>query len=390
VIHWRPAECADVAPPAAAASLLERAIAARPGNAALRLKFADLLLDRYDFAGAAAALETVLELDPALAGVRPRLGRCYNALGRHAEALARLETSDSPEYERAIAYAGLGRAVEAERECRALLDTNPGHHRALRRLRKMLRSQGRMDELLELCEALSARGIGHAQLLYTWGAVLALTGRHAKARAVLLDPARIAELPMPVPDGFADIAAFNAALAEEILTNPYPLSDFPIEDEANRGSSRVHALFAGKRPELVRTLLDSLQRLADAHAPPRCGPFDPWLDARPAAAHLKAWGLIQRGDDYEEWHSHPGGWLSGVYYVRVPKAVSGEGRGPGCIEFGPPPPVARAMPQLVPILRRVPREGQLLLAPSHYAHRTIPTGQDEYRISLAFDVVPEA
>ena len=33
-------------------------------------------------------------------------------------------------------------------------------------------------------------------------------------------------------------------------------------------------------------------------------------------------------------------------------------------------------------------EGQLLLAPSHYAHRTIPSKIDRHRISFAFDVVP--
>jgi hypothetical protein len=46
------------------------------------------------------------------------------------------------------------------------------------------------------------------------------------------------------------------------------------------------------------------------------------------------------------------------------------------------------MPGFIPPLRHAPREGTFLLAPSHYAHRTIPTGADEYRISFAFDVVP--
>jgi hypothetical protein len=31
----------------------------------------------------------------------------------------------------------------------------------------------------------------------------------------------------------------------------------------------------------------------------------------------------------------------------------------------------------------------LLLAPSYYQHRTIPSGVDRHRISVAFDVVPE-
>jgi hypothetical protein len=75
--------------------------------------------------------------------------------------------------------------------------------------------------------------------------------------------------------------------------------------------------------------------------------------------------------------------------VKVPGCVSAAGAGRGCIEFGPPTALARARPGYVPVHRHAPREGHLLLAPSHYAHRTIPTGVDDYRISLAFDVVPE-
>ncbi|MDB5693828.1 MAG: hypothetical protein JWO81_2891 [Alphaproteobacteria bacterium] len=388
VIRWRPPDCADVAAPAAAAMLLTQAIAARPASAALHAKLADLLLDRYDFAAAAGALEAALALDPTMPGLGSRLGRCYNALGRYREAIDIL-AGGPPEYEHAMALAGLGLEADAEREFRAVLTANPDHRPACRRLCKILRRSGRTEELLATCQALDARGVGHAQLLYVWGTALALNGRDEAARAILLDRARVAEVALPVPEGFADIAAFNDALADEILTNKYRLNDFPVEDEANRGSSRVHALFAGRRPELIRLLLESLQTLAAAHAPARRGVFDPWVDARPAAAHLKAWGLIQRGADYEEWHSHPGGWLSGVYYVRVPQSVSSEGAGPGCIEFGPPTALERAMPNYVPVWRHRPREGTMLLAPSHYPHRTISTGADEYRISFAFDVVPE-
>ena len=390
VIRWARAEGAGRAAPAAAAALLEKAIAARPGNALLRLKLADLEIDRYRFAAAATALEAALDLDPDLPGIRPRLARCYNALDRHRDAIDALAPIDAPEFERALAFVRLDLDSEAEGELRATLDLDPRHRPACRQLSKILRRSGRTAELLELCGSLHARGAAHAQLLYVWGTALALAGREDEAQALLFDRGRVAELALPVPDGFAGIAEFNAALAKEILTNPYRLSDFPVDDEANRGSSRVHALFAGRRPDLVRALLDSLQALVAAHAPTRRVGFDPWADARPAEAHLKAWGLIQSGGDYEEWHSHPGGWMSGVYYVRVPGCVSSGGAGPGCIEFGPPTALARERPGYVPVWRHAPREGHLLLAPSHYAHRTIPTGAAEHRISFAFDVVPDA
>jgi hypothetical protein len=253
---------------------------------------------------------------------------------------------------------------------------------------RLLRKAERIGELLETCERLCALGVDHTQLLYDWGWALKIAGDETRARAILFDPTRVAERQLPVPEGFADIDSFNAGLAEELLANPYKLSDFP-PDEANRGSSRVHNLFTGRRPGIVRQLLQAVQELVESLPVLPLGDFDPWVRARPRAAHLKAWGLIQCRGDYEEWHIHRGGWLSGVYYLRVPDSVSAEDEGRGCIEYAAPTAEARRMRDFTAARRYRPSEGMLLLAPSHYPHRTIPSGVDEYRISLAFDVVPD-
>ncbi|WP_324750553.1 putative 2OG-Fe(II) oxygenase [Sphingomonas sp. LY54] len=391
MIRWRPPVGDNVAAPAVARSLLERAIAASPANPILRMKRADLNLDRFDFAAAASDLEAALHADPVLPGLRSRLARCRNALGQHHEALAvGAEPGDAHAlYQHGLALDALGREQEAERAYRAVLDQDPHHRHACRKLCRLLRRADRSAEMLAVCEDLAARGAAHAQLFYDWGIASALTGDIGRARALLFDRARVAEIALPVPDGFADIAAFHAALAEEILGNPHRLSEFDPGEEANRGSSRVEALFAGRRPDMMRALLQSLQRLVDDYTPSPAGPFDPWRAARPNAARLRAWGLIQRRSEHEEWHIHRGGWLSGVYYVRVPRGISAKGEGRGCIEFGPPRPVARSQPNLISPWRYAPREGMLLLAPSHYSHRTIPSGIDEHRISFAFDVVPD-
>jgi tetratricopeptide (TPR) repeat protein len=380
VTEWRPAPAESLAPPRQALALLERALAADPGNPRLRLKLADLHLDRFDFT---AALQ-VLGHAPDDQGFALRSARCLNALGRFREAAQAIAALPDPQHERAVALLGLARDGDTEAELRALLAEEPGHRHACWRLARLLRKAGRDAELLDMCEDLAARGVRHAQLFSDWGVGLALAGRSEEARALLFDPARIAEMKLPVPAGFDDLAAFNRALAEELLTNPYPVSEFPPE-EANRGSTRIHALFAGRRPELVRALIETLQALVGAWAPSPAAP-DPWLEARPRTAHLKAWGLIQRGGDYEEWHIHRGGWASGVYYVQIPREVAEAEDGRGAIEYGPPPSLAEA--GLVAPRRFRPREGHLLLAPSHFAHRTIPPLTDEPRISFAFDVVP--
>ena len=388
-MRWHAPDGLQIGSPAVLAPLLEQAIAAQPVNGLLHAKLGYLYLDQYDFGAASLHLERAVQLDPEAERPRTCLARCHNMLGRHREAIGALGETGSPHYERALAFQGLGREADAEREYRAILAADPNHRHACRKLNQILRRAGRVAEWLEVCEALSAAGASHSQLLQDWGAALALTGEPGKAGKLLCRCDRITQLDLPVPAGFGTIEAFNEALAEEILGNPHRVSDLP-SDEANRGSSRVEKIFAGARPDLIHLLLGGLQEIVSAHAPAMRGDFDPWVGARPDDAHLKAWGLIQRGDDYETWHIHRGGWLSGVYYVRVPACVSLVGEGRGCIEFGPPQSVQRQLPDVFPLCRIEPRAGTLLLAPSHYAHRTIPMGVDEHRISFAFDVVPEA
>ena len=387
-MHWHPADCDNLAAPAKAFAVLDRAIALNEDSAVLRAKRADLHFDQYDYAAAAGEYFAALRLAPDLQVPRAKLARCLNVGGEHQQALDILAAAaPAPQFERAMALLALGQVPQAEAEFRAVLAVEPPHRRACKELCRILRKSNRLDAVLDLCGTLHRLGVDHGQLFYEWGRALALTGDYDAARALLFDRNRIYRRTLPVPAGFPTLEAFNEALAEELLGNANQLTSFPPGEEANRGSSRVHSLFAGQRPDMIRALLDTIQQAVSEFDVPATGSFDPWPAARPVEAHLRPWGLIQRGDAYEEWHHHRGGWLSGVYYVRVPASVTDEGDGPGCIEFGLPPSLHEAMPDFIPRWRYRPRAGTLLLSPSHYAHRTIPTGADSHRISFAFDVV---
>jgi len=379
----------DLAPPAALEALLARALAATPDNPMLHAKLGYLRYDRHDYDAAAGSLAEAMRLGGGTDEVRQVLARCLNYRGCHREALATLAPVEGPIFERARALLDTGAAPDAEVELRRLLEADPDNAQACRLLCRLLRRSGRHVEMVALCESLAARGAANAQLLYNLGWGLALAGDPDGARRWLPRPERIAAVDIAPPKGFGDLAAFNRALAEEILGNPNRVTRFAEEDDANRGSSRVDNLLTGRDPELIRLLIDLLQSAVSAYRPVPLGGPDPWAAARPAAARLRPWGLIQRGGEYEDGHVHPGGWLTGVYYARVPDAIARSTTGAGCIEFGPPRTLAEAMPELAPPLRYVPREGMLLLSPSHYQHRTIPSGLEEYRISVAFDVVPD-
>jgi len=370
-------------------SLLDQALQAHSPNPTLHTKRAYVFLDQYDFASAATEFEAASKLTALSVQDRARLARCYNMTGRWQSALDVLNSVDEPQFQRGSAYLSLGQEVTAEAELRATLAQEPNDYRAWRLLWRLLRNADRVQDTLELCEDFDARGARNAQFFLNWGWALALGNDMQRAGRLLFENERVQERLLQPPDGFDDIATFNHALAEELLTNPNPLSDFVESDEANRGSRRVENLYSGNKPEVIELLLAALLKHAEAFCcSPRNG-FDPWPRARPFRAHLKAWGLLQPRDAYEAVHIHPGGWISGVYYVQVPRSVTAKGNGPGCIEFGPPAGLAARVPDAAPTWRYAPQEGRLLLAPSHYPHRTIPNPEDAQRISVAFDIVPD-
>jgi tetratricopeptide (TPR) repeat protein len=392
-ITWHDAVSGHIADPAAAFSLLGRAAMRAPSNAAIRMDIGNILLDRFDFGGAAAAFEVALQIDPAHDDARLGLARCWNRLERYADVLALIDDaagsrSANSHYLHGMAALGLEQRDLAERDFRLALDEDPKHREAAFQLGRILRDSDRFDAFKILCDNLWAKGARHVQLCLDRGRILAAAGQDDAARALLFTPEKVTQTTLEVPAGFADLDAFNAALADELPGNPYPITDVPTDELAMRGATRIHHLMNGQRPELIQALLAAITAQIDRDVAGRIASAsadDSWLQCRPVSAQLRAWGLIQGSGAYEEWHTHRGGWLSGVYYIAIPDEFSTDDDGAGCIELGPPSSLADRYPET---LRIAPRSGMLLLMPSHFHHRTIPFVSRGKRISFAFDVRP--
>ena len=103
----------------------------------------------------------------------------------------------------------------------------------------------------------------------------------------------------------------------------------------------------------------------------------------PNKKRLNGWynRLLKNG--YHSSHIHPGGWLSGVIYL---KTVDADNRDEGAIEFSlhgyDLPMINEKLPQK--LIR--PKRGDIVLFPSSLFHRTIPFTQDAERCVVAFDV----
>lgn len=137
----------------------------------------------------------------------------------------------------------------------------------------------------------------------------------------------------------------------------------------------------------VRWLKDEVEQTANA--------FLRQVGIRKAAPWtLMAWYNTNRYGDHHAPHTHPGAYLSGTYYVRVPPAPASVGdprAHPGCISFYDPrtganmvtvgsEPDARA----AHVVR--PSAGMLLMWPSPVQHYVHPNLSEEHRVTISFNL----
>ena len=103
----------------------------------------------------------------------------------------------------------------------------------------------------------------------------------------------------------------------------------------------------------------------------------------PSKYDLNAWHVILKKQGHQKPHIHPGGWLSGVIYLKVvPSFKKNEGAIEFCLNGN------NYYDAESPKLVHLPKTGDIVLFPSSLHHKTIPFSADTDRISIAFDLIP--
>ena len=88
-------------------------------------------------------------------------------------------------------------------------------------------------------------------------------------------------------------------------------------------------------------------------------------------------------EGYNITHIHPGGWISGVVYLKMPKKTIDKESG---IEFSLHGDDYHIIDKDIPTKIFRPKVGDIVLFPSSLFHRTIPFSSDEERVCIAFDL----
>jgi uncharacterized protein (TIGR02466 family) len=333
---------------------LEREIAEHPEALQLRLVAADLLRTAGAPDAALTLLEEGLRRAPGAAAFETSIGVLLGELGRTREALAYLRS----------AVARLPGSAQMQRNLLPyLLGDDPAA------------ALGIADALL--------RALPDDQHLIAYrNAALRLLGNPAYES--VFDVARLVRTyRVSPPAGYADIGAFNSALARE-LEVLHRAERRPLA-QSIRGGVQTERNLPIRNP-VIRDFFAALDapirdyvRQLDAR---RAHPTD--CRTRGGYRVAASWSVRLDAGGFHTSHVHPQGWISSAYYVEVPPDMGSADRA-GWLAFGE---VTPQVPGCGAHHHVMPEPGMLVLFPSFFWHGTVPFSRGKRRLTVAFDLLP--
>jgi tetratricopeptide (TPR) repeat protein len=315
----------------------------------------------------------------------------YDGRARQASELALNRAENPAQQASAMALRGkaetrLGLTKEAHKSFEEALRLDPANTDACKRLAALHLNADRPDSVLQMTEQLLAKGASNARLFAAKTLAEVRKGDLDSARKTTDLNALLYRRMLEPPTGWDSLDSFNAALAEEMIN--HPCLRYERYGSASELTWRVENPLRADTP-LVHLLLDKIESAIGGIVLEMIEVDHPWSKALPQNALLRNWCVITESTGFENWHVHQFGWLSGVYYIRVPDSIAKGSEKGGCLAFGLPADLAgdEGSAQFGETIVR-PQEGLMLAFPSHTYHRTYPHGTGEKRICFAFDLRP--
>jgi tetratricopeptide (TPR) repeat protein len=402
------------------------ALARGPKTAALYNTHADSLIARADPAGAEAALQEALKLEPRLPDAQTKLAKLIWArTGDIAQATATLDRAtqtfvndDSLWAAKAALLQGAGdpqgayqclsgraasphappmllvraglAALEfdaatalnlAERALRAV----PENAAARSLLAAALLGVGDARAALAHCDALLTRAPDDQYYIALQTTAWRLLGDERYGQ--LCDyPHLVLPIPLVAPPAWPDLTRFLADVETSLNRLHDPDGYAQLFQSLRHGTETTQ--------DLLRSTDPAIQALFGAFSAPICQYLDQvgqGLDPlrrrnRGRWQFNGSWSVRLRTAGHHTRHVHPRGWISSACYIALPDCVSDARIDQGTLSFGQPGVATN--PALPAEFSVRPQVGMLVLFPSYFWHGTVPFSSTQARLTVAFDAVP--
>ena len=357
-----------------------------------------------------------IQNNPTVAGYHGNLGYALQALSMLDEAVASYQEALRIDPNFAEAHMNLGNAlVQQDRSDEAItsyhkaLTINPDYTEAHNNLGTLLQHLGRFDEAISHFKGNDDINTKARMLECLYGA-----GQTTAYNEILSEFCRS----NPVDRRVAAISAFAAhQLGAE---NPYPFCKTPLNfiytanvkshlapfdgffekvikeieyapsiweplDNAARGGFHTKGnLFDLGTPEILAlqdVIGEQIKEYRSLYADREDGLIRQW----PRNSKLYGWHIRLLKSGHLDPHYHPSGWLSGVFYLKIPKNITGDEATITFSLHGHDYPIRD---KNIPTVQHFPKEGDLVLFPSSLFHFTTPFQSKEERHCVSFDMVP--
>ena len=364
------------------------------------------------------ANQVVVELLPQDAAAHSNLGITLKELGRLDEALASHNKAIALKPDFATAHYNLGNTLkelgrldEAETSYNQAIVLKPDFEDALLNRGRLLFDKAQYEAALRDADASISEESKALSLasLYALGRVSEIYKRleiQSKSDAENLNLAAFAAFISevykkptaynfcPNPIDFIHIANLSSRLndsvefvegiideLDEIKAIWEPPGKATISGFQSLDSINIFKNPNGKIAELEKIIISEIETYYLKFQNEQC----PYIQKFPTTRNLFGWTVILKQQGYQISHIHPGGWLSGVIYLKV---VDSLGKDEGAIEFSLDG--EHYFDVNSPSLTFQPGIGDIVFFPSSLHHKTIPFTTDAERIIVSFDLIPKA
>ncbi|MBT6276463.1 MAG: hypothetical protein HOI95_20295 [Chromatiales bacterium] len=342
-----------------AAQTLSKAAELAPTAADIVNDLGNALQASRQFEAAAGAYRRAADLAPSVAGLRSNIGHVLQMLGDQ---------------------------TGARTEFNAALEIDPRSVAAHYQLAVITLGEGNPNDALEHINKCTEVDSYHPEALSLKVILLMQMGHEDEAQSLHNTEQFLKSQPLEPPAGYANIREFNRALERYILDRP--LTPDPYLASTRGGRHGDDLLWDAKGP--AADLGTMLQRAFGDYI--NALPVDashPFMAASPKRVKLIAQANILDSAGYLVDHVHPQAWVSGAYYVRLPREVNaprGADDRAGWLRFGAlPEEIASPAPFESTYVQ--PVEGLLVLFPAYFYHGTVPFRAKKHRMSLGIDAI---
>lgn len=372
----------------------ERALAFEPAYAlAQHVNLGNALREKKRFDESISHYRQALEIAPDSVEALNNLGNALRDQGKLEEAIECYHRAQEIDSEYPWAFSNLGilqtqqgdfdSAIENAKRAIAIDPDCIDFHTTLA---NALFTKGECKEALKEYNKCLQLAPGDSNVLALKAMALDESGDHDAVRELVNFDRFIRSTRFQAPAGFTTMEEFNQALVDHLRAHPTLMPD-PLHKTTRSGNQTGELLVEPKGPvaHLEEMIFSAVEEYCQALPQDVSHPF---LARRPERYHLTAWGVLLDTQGHQDTHNHPGGWLSGCYYISLPDVMHDNEHGEdGRIKFGEPDPFFDRKVKAETKTYR-PEEGVMFLFPSFFWHQTIPFESTEQRISISFDVIP--